>query len=67
MSTERLKPARTRTCSHGTWIGADYSDDEIEFMNAMDRYKREKRRPFPSWSEVLAVLVGLGYRKESGA
>ncbi len=29
----------------------DYSDDETEFMKAMDRYKRENRRPFPTWSE----------------
>lgn len=33
------------------------------FMNAMERYKRENRRPFPTWSEVLEVLRSLGYRK----
>lgn len=44
-------------------VGADYSDDELEFMLAMDAYKREHRRPFPSWSEVLGVLLSLGYRK----
>jgi hypothetical protein len=32
-------------------------------MTAMDRFKREKRRPFPTWSEVLHVLKSLGYRK----
>jgi hypothetical protein len=41
----------------------DYSDDETDFMKAMDRYKRENRRPFPTWSEVLEVLRSLGYRK----
>ena len=41
----------------------DYNDDETEFMKAMDRYKRENRRPFPTWSEVLEVLGSLGYRK----
>ena len=25
-------------------------------MKAMERYKRENRRPFPTWSEVLEVL-----------
>ena len=34
-----------------------------EFMKAMDRYKRENRRPFPTWSEVLEVLRSLGYRR----
>src|SRR5437899_5507872 len=41
----------------------DYTDDEIEFMKAMDQYKRDNRRPFPTWSEVLEVLRALGYRK----
>jgi len=46
-------------------IGADYGDDEREFMLAMDRYKRQHRRPFPTWKEVLDVLKGLGYRREA--
>jgi hypothetical protein len=40
-----------------------YTEDQIEFLAAIERYKRENRRPFPAWSEVLAVLVSLGYRK----
>ncbi|MEJ7590117.1 MAG: hypothetical protein WKF77_01065 [Planctomycetaceae bacterium] len=41
----------------------DYSDGEIEFMRSMDDYKRKSGRPFPTWSEVLEVLMSLGYRK----
>ena len=41
----------------------DYSDGEIEFMRAMDDYKRKSGRPFPTWSEVLEVVLSLGYRK----
>lgn len=41
----------------------DYSDAEVEFMRAMDDYKRRSGRPFPTWSEVLEVLTSLGYRK----
>lgn len=41
----------------------DYSDNEVEFMRAMDDYKRKSGRPFPTWSEVLEVLMSLGYRK----
>lgn len=40
-----------------------YTADELEFMLAMERYKTEQRRPFPAWSEVLAVVRELGYRK----
>ena len=41
----------------------DYSSPEIEFMRAMDDYKRRSGRPFPTWSEVLEVVTSLGYRK----
>ncbi len=45
----------------------DYSLDEVEFMNAMDTYKRRSGRPFPTWSEVLEVVRSLGYRKVEAA
>lgn len=45
----------------------DYKDDEIEFMTAMDRYKREQRRPFPTCGEVLDVLRSLGYRRDEAS
>ena len=40
-----------------------YTPGEIEFMTNIDQYKRDNRRPFPTWSEVLQVLLALGYRK----
>lgn len=36
--------------------------DELQFAKAMEAYKKQGRR-FPSWSEALAVLRSLGYRK----
>jgi len=44
-------------------MGADYSADEIEFLKAVDEYKRSTGRAFPAWTEILAVLRSLGYRK----
>ena len=41
----------------------DYNIDEVDFMKAMDQYKRDNRRPFPTWSETLEVLRAIGYRK----
>ncbi len=41
----------------------DYSGDEIEFMRAMDDYKRDSGRMFPTCSEVLEVIRALGYYK----
>jgi hypothetical protein len=44
-------------------LGSDYSDDETEFMLQMERYKRVRRRPYPTWREVYRVVKSLGYRK----
>ena len=42
----------------------DYTGDEIEFMQAMDAYKRSSGRMFPTCSEVLEVMRALGYEKQ---
>ena len=41
----------------------EYSDPEIEFMHAMDEYKRASGRMFPTCSEILEVMHRLGYRQ----
>jgi hypothetical protein len=41
----------------------EYSTAEMEFMQAMHEYKQSSGRMFPTWSEVLEVLQGLGYEK----
>ena len=54
---ERRKQVDPTTCER------DYASEEVEFMKAMDDYKRQSGRQFPTWSEVLEVLNALGYRK----
>lgn len=44
----------------------EYSPDEVEFMNALNDYKRKSGRMFPTCSEVLEVVRSLGYAKISG-
>ncbi len=39
----------------------DYRPEEIEFMQALDAYKRSSGRMFPTCSEVLQVVRSLGY------
>lgn len=41
----------------------DYSADEIEFMQALERYKVSSGRKFPTCSEILEVLRSIGYEK----
>ena len=45
------------------YTGADYSDEERQFLIAVEQYKRRRRRPFPTWREVLHLVHALGYRK----
>ncbi|HUE15368.1 MAG TPA: hypothetical protein VMR25_14465 [Planctomycetaceae bacterium] len=58
----RLKVERRRQIDPTT-CERDYSEEQVEFMKAMDLYKRRSGRQFPTWSEVLEVLQNLGYRK----
>jgi hypothetical protein len=45
----------------------EYTQAEMEFMMAMNEFKRRSGRMFPSWGEVLDVLRGLGYQKAAPA
>lgn len=42
----------------------EYDADEWEFIQAVEKYKKEKKRPFPSFAELLGVAKGLGYKKD---
>ncbi len=39
------------------------SEEQFEFLMAIDEYKRRNSRPFPTWTEVLEVIKALGYRR----
>jgi hypothetical protein len=41
----------------------DYNGEEIDFMQALDAYKRTSGRMFPTCSEILEVIRELGYVK----
>lgn len=71
MTTPRKKTARSKEIEgpEPTSTSALRADempaDVIEFMTAMDDYKRRHGRPFPNWSEVLQVVKSLGYDRKS--
>jgi len=46
-----------------TTFEKQYTDDEMEFMNAMQRFKERSGKSFPSYGEVIKVAMTLGYRK----
>ena len=43
--------------------GAALTPEQVEFGAAMERYMRLRNRRYPTWHEVLEVLLALGYRK----
>ena len=64
---ERRKKVNRRRQIDPTTCERDYSDQEVEFMNALDDYKRTSGRMFPTCSEVLEVIRSLGYAQLSPA
>jgi len=40
--------------------------ETLEFLKAVDEFKRRTNKPFPAWSEILEILKSLGYRKIDG-
>lgn len=41
----------------------DYGPEELDFMRAVEAYKRTSGRQFPTCSEILEVVHSLGYRR----
>jgi hypothetical protein len=65
VALERRTKVQRRRQIDPTTCERDYSVEEVEFMNAMDEYKRKNGRMFPTCSEVLEVIRSMGYVKLS--
>lgn len=39
------------------------NEEQLDFLKAVDEYKRVNERPFPTLTEVLDIVLYLGYRK----
>src|SRR5579884_2437437 len=59
----RRGPGRRRTDDRRSAEEGEMTDEQFEFVLAIDTYKRLNKRPFPSWTEVLEIVKQLGYRK----
>jgi hypothetical protein len=57
MSTQ---PTRSRGVDPAT-CERDYDSAELEFMQAIEHYKKLSGRRFPTCSEILSVVRSLGY------
>jgi len=59
----RRGPGRRRSDERKSAEEGQMSDEQFEFLVAIDEYKKRNTRPFPTWTEVLEVIKALGYRK----
>jgi hypothetical protein len=59
----RRGPGRRRCDSRKAAEEGQMSDEQFEFLMAIDEYKKKNGRHFPTWTEVLEVVKALGYRK----
>jgi len=59
----RRGPGRRLTDERKSAEEGNMSDEQFEFLMAVQEYKNKNAKPFPTWTEVLEVIKALGYRK----
>ena len=59
----RRGPGRRRSDDRKAAEEGQMSDEQFQFLMAIEEYKKQNKRPFPSWTEVLEVIKAIGYRK----
>ena len=59
----RRGPGKRRSEPRKSAEEGQMSDEQFEFLMAVDEYKKKNSRPFPTWTEVLELIKALGYRK----
>lgn len=59
----RRGPGRRRTDYRRDAEEGHMNEEQLEFIKAVDEYKRVNGRPFPTWTEVLDLVLYLGYRR----
>ncbi len=46
-----------------TTFEKQYTVEEIEFMNAIQQFKMQTGKAFPTHGDTLRIAIGLGYRQ----
>ncbi|MCD4832056.1 MAG: hypothetical protein K8R02_09705 [Anaerohalosphaeraceae bacterium] len=59
----RRGPGKRRTEDRRCAEEGQMSDEQFQFLIAIDEYKKVNQKPFPTWTEVLEVIKAMGYRK----
>jgi len=59
----RRGPGRRRSDNLKSAEEGQMSQEQFDFLMAIEQYKEYNSRPFPTWTEVLEVIEAMGYRK----
>lgn len=59
----RRGPGRRRSDTRRSAEEGEMTVAQFEFVQAINEYKRVNNRQFPSWTEILDILLAVGYRK----
>ncbi len=59
----RRGPGRRLTDERKAAEQGQMSDEQFEFLLAIEEYKKQNDKRFPTWTEVFEVIQALGYRK----
>jgi hypothetical protein len=63
---ERIKPVTApgvAVCRHHCTSEHQFSSDEVEFLAAIEEFKKTSGKKFPTWTDTLKVILSLGYLK----
>lgn len=64
VAMERRKKKPRRRQIDPTTCERDYTDQEIEFMQAVDAFKHRTGNRFPTCGEVISIILDLGYVRD---
>jgi hypothetical protein len=59
----RRGPGRRRSDDRKAAEEGEMTNEQFEFVMAIETYKKVNKRMYPTWTEILEVLRQLGYRK----
>lgn len=59
----RRGPGRRRTDYRRAAEEGHMNEEQLDFLKAVDEYKRVNDRAFPTLTEILDIALYLGYRK----
>jgi hypothetical protein len=62
----RRGPGRRRSDDRKSAEEGEMTNEQFEFVMAIETYKKVNKRMYPTWTEILEIVRQLGYKKVEG-